>query len=271
MASSIVVSDFGFIYPRASAPVLEGIDLEFESGSCTAIWGSGKSTFLMALGGAIPHLIPGEMQGQVLVEGLDTRSSPLRELATKVGVVLQDPENQLFNLTVEHDVVFGMENLLVPREEMRRRLEDVLKLVGLTEVRLRASAELSGGQKQRAAIAAVLAVEPAILILDEPTRELDPLGTEEVFSVLRRLKGQGTTIVLVENDPGQVAPLADRILFLDRGRVSVDASPREFYRTLHEDPRVRMPQVTEAFFRAPPAGVDEVPLTVEEGERAYGR
>jgi energy-coupling factor transporter ATP-binding protein EcfA2 len=270
ITGAITTRNLSFRYSRAPEPVLKGIDLEIEPGCCVAVWGSAKSTLLMALGGVIPHLISGHMEGEVFVEGLDTRSTPLRELAKRVGVVLQDPENQLFNLTVEHDVVFGMENLRVPREEMDRRLERVLDLVGLTPLRHRPSSQLSGGQKQRASIAAVLAVEPKILILDEPTRELDPLGTEEVFRVLRRLKEDGVTIVLVENDPGQIAPLADRVLFLDDGRVSVDAPPRQFYRELREDTRIRMPQVTEAFFRAPPPGEQDVPLTVEEGEQTYG-
>lgn len=267
----IFVRGFSFRYSRAPEPVLSDVDLEVEPGGCVAVGGHAKSTLLMALGGVIPHLVSGRMEGEVVVDGLETRSTPLARLSRSVGMVLQDPENQLFNLTVEHDVVFGMENLRVPRDEMGRRLERVLDLVGLTDFRHRPSSELSGGQKQRAAIAAVLAVEPRVLILDEPTRELDPLGTEDVFGVLARLKEEGVTIVLVENDPGQVAPLADRVLFLRDGHVAVDAHPREFYRELRGDPRVRLPQVTEAFFRAPPGVEDRVPLTVEEGVRAYGR
>jgi energy-coupling factor transport system ATP-binding protein len=270
MSAAITARGLRFRYSRAREPVLDGIDLEVEAGSCVAVWGAAKSTLLMALSGVIPHLISGHMEGEVFVESTDTRSTSLQELTKRVGVVLQDPENQLFNLTVEHDVVFGMENLRVPREEMGRRLEKMLALVELTPFRHRPSSELSGGQKQRAAIAAALAPEPQIMVLDEPTRELDPLGTEEVFGVLRLLKEEGVTIILVENDPGQVAPLADRILFLEEGRVAVDATPREFYSQLREDPRIRLPQVTDAFFRAPPPGMKQVPLTVEEGRRAYG-
>ncbi len=266
------VRDLVFHYPLASEPTLGGVSFDLERGECLAVFGSAKSTLCLCLVGAIPHLVAGRMEGEVIVEGVSTRAARLAELATKVGMVLQDPENALFNLTLEADVVFGMENLGVPREEMVFRLETVLGLVGLQGLGGRMSQELSGGQKQRASVAAILAMQPTILILDEPTRELDPLGTEEVFGLLAQLKARGTTIVIVENDPDRVAPLADRMLLLREGKAAVLAPPREFYASIRDDPKIRFPQVTDLYLalqqRLHLTG--PVPVTLEEGIQSLG-
>ena len=256
-----------FRYEPDGAWILNGVDLDFEPGQFVVVFGEAKSTLLLCLAGAIPHVVDGEFEGEVLVDGRGTRETPLPVLSQTVGMVLQDPENQLFNLTVEADVVFGMENLGVPRDEMEQRLDEALRLVRAEAFRDRPPTRLSGGQKQRVAIAAVLAMRPPVLLLDEPTRELDPLGTEEVFGVLASLKARGNTIVLVENDPDHVAPLADRMVLLDEGRVLIDAPPREFYRRTLDDPRVRLPQITSlALARQSASRADDwLPLTVEEG------
>ena len=266
------VRDLTFTYPGVAEPTLAGVSFEVARGECLAIFGVAKSTACLCLAGAIPHLISGRMEGEVIVDGLSTRAVRLAELATKVGMVLQDPENTLFNLTLEGDVVFGMENLGVPRQEMGARVAEVLALVGLHGLQGRMSQELSGGQKQRAAVAAVLAMRPSILILDEPTRELDPLGTEEVFGLLADLKARGTTIVIVENDPDHVAPLADRMLLLREGRVAVLAPPRDFYAAVRDDPKIRFPQVTDLYLTLQQrAGLDgRLPITLEEGIAILG-
>jgi energy-coupling factor transporter ATP-binding protein EcfA2 len=270
----ISARDLRFRYEPDGPGVLDGVDLDVEPGQFVVVFGEAKSTLLLTLCGAIPHVVEGELAGRVLLDGQDTRETPLSTLARTVGMVLQDPENQLFNLTVAGDVVFGMENLGVPRDEMEQRLDEALRLVRVEDLRDRAPNRLSGGQKQRVAIAAVLAMRPPILLLDEPTRELDPLGTEEVFGVLASLKERGNTVVLVENDPDHVAPLADRMILLGEGRVLVDAPPREFYRRASDDPRVRLPQITElALRRENGAGTGRpgwLPLTVEEGVPAIG-
>ncbi len=266
------VRDLTFTYPGVAEPTLAGVSFEVARGECLAIFGVAKSTACLCLAGAIPHLISGRMEGEVIVDGLSTRAVRLAELATKVGMVLQDPENTLFNLTLEGDIVFGMENLGVPREEMGARVDEVLALVGLSGLHGRMSQELSGGQKQRAAVAAVLAMRPSILILDEPTRELDPLGTEEVFGLLADLKARGTTIVIVENDPDHVAPLADRMLLLREGKVAVLAPPRYFYAAVRDDPKIRFPQVTDLYLSLQQrVGLDgQLPITLEEGIAILG-
>ncbi len=265
--SIVEVRDLSFRYPLATEPTLAGISLEVNRGECLAIFGSAKSTLCLALAGAIPHLVPGVMTGEVIVDGVSTREARLPELATRIGMVLQDPENTLFNLTLEGDVVFGMENLGVSRADMAVRLEEALAMVGLANLRKRRSQELSGGQKQRASIAAVLAMQPQILILDEPTRELDPLGTGEVFELLARLKAGGTTIIIVENDPEHVAPLADHMLLLRDGKIAVHAPPRAFYALVRSDPKIRFPQVTELYLALEQQRSlnGPVPITLEEG------
>jgi energy-coupling factor transporter ATP-binding protein EcfA2 len=267
----IDVHDVHFAYPRQEE-TLRGINLTIERGQFVAIFGEAKSTFVLCLAGAIPHLVPGRFSGRVIVDGVDTSRVRAGELARSVGMVLQDPENQLFNLTVESDIVFGMENLCLPSEEMEARLDEALATVRMTEFRHRMSMELSGGQKQRVAIAAVLATRPPILVLDEPTRELDPLGTEEVFEVLARLKERGTTIVIVENDPDHIAPLADRMVLLRDGVVADQGRPREFYRSVWGDPRMRFPQVTELYLRLEQELNlrGPVPISVEDGLQIFG-
>ena len=164
-----------------------------------------------------------------------------------------------------------MENLQVPRQEMEARLEEALHTVRLTQFRRRMSHELSGGQKQRAAIAAVLAMQPKILVMDEPTRELDPLGTEEVFEVLARLKQEGKTIIMVENDPEHLAPLADKMVLLRNGNLELMEAPREFYRRIKGDKKIRFPQVTDLYFQLEDKinlG-PKIPLTLDEGVEVF--
>jgi len=269
--SLIEFDNVSFRYSGTDRMILEDVSFSIEEGEFVAIFGEGKSTLLMCICGAIPHLLSGKFSGQVRVDGMDTETHKIAEISRKVGVVLQDPENQLFNLTVEGDVVFGMENLQVPQEEMEGRLVDALKTVRMSDFRRRMSHELSGGQKQRAAIASVLAMESKILVMDEPTRELDPMGTEEVFEVLARLKEQGKTIVIVENDPEHLAPLADKMLLLRGGHLEIVAEPREFYRKIKDDKRIRFPQVTELYFQLEDK-LDlgpKVPLTLEEGVELF--
>jgi len=262
-----------FQYQRMSDPVLKDVSFAIEEGEFVAIFGDAKSTLCLCISGAIPHLIHGRLEGNIYVAGVHTQRSRIAELATIVGMVLQDPENQLFNLTVEADVAFGLENLCIPREEMDERIGKALETVRMTEFRSRISSEISGGQKQRVAIAAILARRPSIFVLDEPTRELDPMGNKEVFEVLTRLKQEGRTIVIVDNNPEFVAPLATKILYVDRARVHVFENPRTFFESIRQSP-IRIPQVVDVYFRVreknPSLAGDFIPLTVEEGVHVFG-
>jgi energy-coupling factor transport system ATP-binding protein len=265
--------DVTFRYSGAPEPVLKGINVAIDEGEFVGVFGDAKSTFCLCISGAIPHLIAGEMHGDVIVGGIKTRESRVSELARMVGTVLQDPENQLFNLSVEGDVVFALENLCVPREEMEERLVEALELVRMLPYRHHVPTELSGGQKQRVAIASVLVARPKVLVLDEPVRELDPLGGNEVFEVLTRMKEQGTTIIIADNDPERIAPLATKMLLIEQGQVQCFEEPRRFYELVHDNPRLRLPQIVDLYFRVKePLNLhNRVPLTVEEGVETFGR
>ena len=225
----IEVEGLRFTYSGSRRPALDGIDLSIRKGEfviLTGPSGCGKTTFCRCLNGLIPHFYPGDFEGRVVVAGLDTREHEIWELAQHVGLVFQNPENQLFCLTVEADVAFGPENLGLPREEIRERVEWALKATGMWELRHRAPHELSGGQQQRAAIASVLAMRPEVLVLDEPTSFLDPAGAAELFSLISELNERyGITVILVEHRLDMASAFADRIVIMDKGRVALDGPP----------------------------------------------
>ena len=252
----ISVRGLGFAYPAlepgAEAPwVLERVDLDIERGEFLSIMGptgSGKSTLCLALVGIVPQSTGGLIRGEVRVDGLDTKTEAVASLAGRVGVVFQDPETQLFNMNVEAEIAFGLENKGVAPEEMAERIDWAAHTVGIEGLLDRSPFELSGGQKQRVAIAAVLAMTPDVLVLDEPTASLDPRGTQEVFAVVRDLRRQrGMTIVMVEQDAESVAEFSDRVAVLAEGRVRRIGSPREVFACVDEfeDLGLRVPQVTE--------------------------
>ncbi len=227
----IELEDVSFTYSGSKRPALDHVSLSIEKGEfviLTGPSGCGKTTLCRCLNGLVPHFYSGEFRGRVLVAGLDTREHEIWELSQHVGLVFQNPENQLFCLTVEADVAFGPENLGLPREEIRRRVEWALKVTGMWELRHRPPHELSGGQQQRAAIAAVLAMEPEVLVLDEPTSFLDPAGAAEILSLVAELNERlGITVLLVEHRLDMASPYADRMVVMDRGRVVLDGPPEE--------------------------------------------
>ena len=227
----IEIEGLRFTYSGSKKPALDGIDLSIEEGEFVVLTGPsgcGKTTLCRCLNGLIPHFYHGDFQGRVVVAGLDTREHEIWELAQHVGLVFQNPENQLFCLTVEADVAFGPENLGLPREEIRRRVDWALKATGMWELRFRAPHELSGGQQQRAAIAGVLAMEPEVLVLDEPTSFLDPAGAADIIALVAELcREQGITVILAEHRLELVAPYADRVIVMERGRVALNGPPDE--------------------------------------------
>jgi energy-coupling factor transport system ATP-binding protein len=187
--------------------------------------------------GLIPHALPGELEGRVEVFGLDVRNHPVAELATKVGIVFQEPESQLFSMSVEEEVAFGPENLAIPREEIRERVEWALEIVGMKGYNDRTPFSLSGGQKQRVAIAAALSMHPEMLVLDEPAYALDPLGRAELYTVLSDLKTRhGVTILLAERDAEEAAVFSDRIALMSEGRIIEIGTPKTI---LKEPERLR--------------------------------
>jgi energy-coupling factor transport system ATP-binding protein len=192
--------------------------------------GGGKSTLARALAGLIPHASSARMTGRVVVDELETREHPLPLLARHVGLVFQNPATQLFCLRVEEEVAFGPRNLELPTDEVARRVGWALATTGLDHVRSRRVNTLSDGEKQRLAIASILAMGPRVLILDEPTSNLDTAGTRQLLSTLERLqRDEGTTLVVTEQKTGEVGCLADRVLLLERGEVVADGPPEEIF------------------------------------------
>jgi len=227
----IQTENLTYTYPSATKPSIRDISIKIEKGEFVLITGPsgcGKTTLCRCFNGLIPHFYPGELKGKITVTGLNVLEHPTYELAKHVGLVFQNPENQLFALSVEKDVAFGLENLGVPREEMQKRVNWALNLTEIYDLKERAPHELSGGQQQRVAIASVLAMQPEVMVLDEPTSFLDPLTAKKIFEVIYELnKKLGITVVLVEHRLDLTAKYASHIIIMDEGKVILDGNPRE--------------------------------------------
>ncbi len=222
-----------YAYPGANKPSLKDISLSIEKGEfvmLTGPSGCGKTTLCRCLNGLIPHFYGGEMKGELTVAGLRVSEHPINELAKRVGLVFQNPENQLFALSVEKDVAFGLENMGMPRDDIQKRVDWALQMAGIEDLRERAPHELSGGQQQRVAIAGVLAMQPEIMIFDEPTSFLDPLGAQKIFEVINDLnKKLAITVILVEHRLDLASKYADHVIVIDEGKVVLDGEPREIF------------------------------------------
>ncbi len=222
--------DVSFKYAGREERSVEEVSFSVPQGQCVLVTGRtgcGKSTLLKMLGGIIPHESAGRMEGTVSLSGIDTRSSSLPSIAGDVGMVFQSPDDQLFCSTVRDELSFGPENLGLPHEEIGKRVDEALTLVGLGgfgEMRVQ---RLSGGQKQRIAIASQLAMKPVVLALDEPVSQLDPVGRQEIIKCLHDLKQEGITIVLVEHRVDDVIEIVDRIMVMDKGRIVLDIERRQ--------------------------------------------
>ena len=212
--------DVGFAYPGGD-PVLAGVDLEVHAGEILLVAGpsgSGKSTLLRCANGLVPHASGGRFHGEVVAHGRSTRANPPRKLAGLVGFVHQDPEAHFVVDMVEGDIAFVLENLGMEPVAMRRRVEEVLDALGIAHLRDRSPGTLSGGEQQRVAIAGAMAAGPSVLVLDEPTSQLDPQGAEDVLAAVARLNADlGTTVVIAEHRLERAAPMADRALLIDGG------------------------------------------------------
>jgi energy-coupling factor transporter ATP-binding protein EcfA2 len=229
----IELETVSFTYAGESTPALERLDLKVGAGELWAVLGptgAGKSTLCCLLAGFIPHFYRGALNGKVRVAGIDVPGSSLAVMSEHVGSVFQNPFNQVSGAryTVREEIGFGLENLGVPRKEMAERIEHSLALTGLTDLAERSPYALSGGQQQRLAIASILALRPMLMILDEPTSQLDPAGTGQVFHLLRELVSAGeTTVVVAEQRLEWVARLADHCLVLQAGHKVSEGTPSE--------------------------------------------
>ncbi len=229
----IALNGVTYRYPGTQRDALHAIDLVVGEGELVGVVGAngaGKSTLCYVLSGYVPHFFNGTVEGSVQVAGHDVTRTPIGELASEIGLVFHNPFNQISGAryTVLEEVAFGLENMGLPRDEMHARAEAALAATGLTDLAQRSPFALSGGEQQRLAIAAIMAMQPRVLVCDEPTSQLDPAGTRAAFEVLRGLARQGgTTIVLTEHKLGWLAAFADRLLVLHEGALVADGPPRQ--------------------------------------------
>lgn len=227
----IEVRGLSYSYPDSPRPCLQDIDLTVEMGEFVLITGPsgcGKTTFCRCLNGLIPNSYSGTFNGRVIVDGLLTTEHQVFEIAQHVGLVFQNPENELFCTTVEREVAFGLENLALPREEIRSRVEEALGVVGILPLLDKSPEELSGGEQQKVAIASLLVMKPRVLVLDEPTANLDPISARSVLEILSELNTKSdVTIILVEHRLEMVAHMANRCVILDDGKLVLSGEPSD--------------------------------------------
>jgi len=221
-----------YTYPITHSPVLQNISMQVNEGEFVAIIGpngAGKSTLCYTIAGFVPHFFKGELTGTVEVAGQESSKSNLHEWVLNVGLAFQNPFNQISGAkyTVFEEIAFGLENTGVPREEMKPRVEEAMKLTGIGDLADRSPYSLSGGQQQRVALTSILVMQPKVLVLDEPTSQMDPIGTREVFGVIRTMAENGMTVVLVEHKVEWIARFADRVIALHEGKILMEGKPSE--------------------------------------------
>jgi energy-coupling factor transport system ATP-binding protein len=276
MAPLASLKDVTYTYPGRGAPALRDVSLEFGAAEVVLVLGgsgSGKSTLLRALNGLVPHFHGGSFAGRVLIAGKDTRSTRPKDLAGIAGLVFQDPENQAVMATAEREIAFGLENLGMKAEMITRLVEESLISLGLSRLRRAELATLSGGELQKVALAAVIAMQPQLLLLDEPTSQLDPVSSEELLAAVRRLaEDTGATILLAEHRVERCLHLATRIIYMEDGAIVADGEPQSFARWAADERRELLPPVTRLFARRLnghllQAEPEELPLTVKDARR----
>lgn len=270
--AEIKVENLKYRYPDTEKLALDGITCDIKPGEFIGVIGrngSGKSTFCQALLGLVPNFYRGAYGGKVFVDDVEVRNVEVDELCQKVGMVFQNPFNQVTGskLSVYEEIAFGLENFGIPRDEMKRRIDDSLELLDIAKYKDRAPFDLSGGQMQRMAIASIIAMRPEVIVLDEPTSQLDPQGSEEVFKAVAKLSQKGITVIMVEHKIEKIAAYSDRVMLLDDGKLVDINTPQEiFSRDDLMEHGVSAPAYTrickELGLKVP--GTDYYPVTLEE-------
>ena len=272
----IEIKDFTFTYRESTEPVVKDVNLSIPDGAFVGITGaagSGKSTLTYAMNGIIPHCYPGDFFGSVTVDGLDTCDTQLTDLSLVVGSVCQDIDSQFVASIVEDEMLYGMENFGVPHKHIEERLTRALDDMGIGDLRDRPIDSLSGGQKQKLAIASILALNPKVLMLDEPTAELDPASSVGVFELLTRYaREHGTTVVVVEQKIALLSHYADMLVIVDEGRICFSDTPTAVLSHSDEllEIGVNCPRATTLMNRLAADGIYRGPVcrNVEEACRA---
>lgn len=271
----IELNNVSFTYEKSKKPAVSNINLKVRKGETIVISGhagAGKSTICRMLNGLIPHYYQGELEGQVLVADYDTRAYQISSLSHIVGELFDDPANQLLAPTVEDEVAFGLENYGVPTDEIIARVTKSIKLCRLQGYELRDPHTLSGGQQQSCVFASIMAMSPSILVLDEPTTCLDPIGSDQVYSLINdEVKKRECTVILTDNNLEKVMSIADRLIVLDHGKIVLEGEPGKVVERMAEatEGGIKPPPISELFYRLKRDNfkVTTIPITLESGVR----
>ncbi len=276
----IEFKDVSFWYGSTDEePALKNINLTIHEGDYVALLGlngSGKTTLQLCINGVVPNSIVGDFEGEVLVEGKDTFETPVREMAKIVGMVFDNPEFQLSQMSVAEEIALGMESLGFGYQEMKDTIKEVLEIVGLSGLEDRSPFGLSGGQQQRLSIASALAMHPQILVMDEPTSNVDPIGKEEIFSVAYKLnRERNMTVIMAEHEVEVMAQYANLVVVMDKGEILLSGTPSEVFCNvdLIQKLGLRLPQVTAFGHELEKQGLMDLggkyPVTLDDAIETY--
>ncbi|MFW8052538.1 energy-coupling factor ABC transporter ATP-binding protein [Vagococcus fluvialis] len=279
--SLITLKNINYTYPLESKATIKNLNLTLESGKVYGLIGAnnaGKTTLCNIIRGFIPSVYRGELEGEVLLKGKNLTSYDSGEIASIIGYSFQNPFTQISGVkeTVYEEIAYGMENLGVLREKMIQKVEELLKLFNLEELKDKNPFELSGGQKQRVALASIIALDPEVIILDEPTSQLDPKSTEDIFNIIKLLKSTGKTIILIEHKIDLVAEYCDDVILMENGQIIMQGPSRS---VLTNESVLKhggqLPQVTLFFLEGKKAGKisadRKIPITINEAYEFLGK
>ncbi len=267
----IEIRNLTYRYPERAKPALKSINLSVSNGDFVLLVGpsgGGKSTLIRAINGLVPHFYGGAMRGKVEVNGMDTRNCTPNKMAEQVGIVFQDPENQLVMTKVENEISFGLEIQGLDREEIEMRVKEALEGFGLNKIRKNFTPQISGGEKQRLVLASILALKPKVLVLDEPTSQLDPKGAEELLGMLIQLnKEHGITVIIAEHRLERCFEYANKVVLVENGEMPFSAPPKEFVRMALKRDKEYLPPVSKIFH----GFTNEIAISVEDGRRILSK
>jgi len=272
------LKDVSYKYPLEDREILKNINLDIKKGEFWAVIGkngSGKTTLCNVLRRFIPDFYKGELKGKITLEGKELKDYSAKEIVQKVGFVFQNPFTQISGVkeTVFEEIAFGLENLALDAEYIRKRVEETLKLLHIEELKDKNPYELSGGQGQKVALASIIAMDPEIMVIDEPTSQLDPKGTEEIFEIIDILKKEGKTIILVEHKLELIAEYAEKVMVLDEGEMILSGNTEDVLKNkILLEKEIGIPQYTALAYRLMDEGkvqFEEIPITKEKAVEVF--
>lgn len=276
----VELNNVTYKYPLTEKPALQDVNLQIREGEFVALVGpngAGKSTLCYTIAGFVPHFFKGELTGMVQVDGMDLQKSTLNDWVLTVGLAFQNPFNQISGAkyTVFEELAFGLENIGIPREEMIRRVNEAMELTGISDLADRSPYSLSGGQQQRVALTSILVMQPKVLVLDEPTSQMDPFGTREVFGVVRTMAERGMTVIMAEHKVEWIAQFADRVVALHEGQVLLEGKPSEVLTSdILPEKGFGISRYTSVARKARAQGLwkkETLPVTLEEAVEGFSR